>query len=154
RRLTFGVWAGAAVVLAALVVGAFAAYHKFRAPEGGPGPEPAAGAAAAAPIRIGILFSLTGTLAVSERPIVDAAQLAVDEVNEAGGVLGRKLEGVTEDGHSDEQVFAERARKLLTEDGVVTIVGCWTSGSRKRVAEVCRAHDRLLLYPTPYEGLE
>src|SRR5262249_54462484 len=76
RRLTFGVWAGAAVVLAALVVGAFAAYHKFRAPEGGPGPEPAAGAAAAAPIRIGILFSLTGTLAVSERPIVDAAQLA------------------------------------------------------------------------------
>jgi urea transport system substrate-binding protein len=143
-------WAGGLTVLAALVVGALAGYMKFFAA----GAERPEAGAEGAPIKVGALHSLTGTLRVSEQPLVDALQLAVEEINEAGGVLGRPLKLVTEDGRSREEVFAQRAHKLLVEDQVAAVFGCWTSGSRKRVGAECAAHDRLLLYSTTHEGLE
>ncbi|WP_449369425.1 urea ABC transporter substrate-binding protein [Urbifossiella limnaea] len=106
------------------------------------------------PIRVGILHSRTGTMAISERPVIDAALLAVDEVNEAGGVLGRPVEAVVEDGESDAATFAARAEKLIAKDRVSVVFGCWTSASRKTALPVFERHDHLLFYPVQYEGLE
>lgn len=105
-------------------------------------------------IRIGVLHSLTGTMAVSERPLVDAVQLAVTEINLAGGVLGRPLEVVAADGQSDEKVFAREAKRLITQEKVSVIFGCWTSASRKAVKPVVEEYRHLLFYPVQYEGLE
>jgi urea transport system substrate-binding protein len=93
-------------------------------------------------------------MAISERPVLDGILLAVEEVNQQGGVLGRPVEAVIEDGQSDEQVFARRAEKLIREDGVRALVGCWTSASRKAVKAVVERHEHLLLYPVSYEGME
>ncbi len=106
------------------------------------------------PIRIGVLHSLTGTMAVSERPLVDAVQLAVTEINARGGVLGRPLEMVVADGQSDETVFAREAERLITQEKVSVIFGCWTSASRKAVKPVVEEYRHLLFYPVQYEGLE
>ena len=106
------------------------------------------------PIRIGVLHSLTGTMAVSERPLVDAVQLAVAEINGRGGVLGRPLEVVVADGQSDEKVFAREAKRLITQEKVSVIFGCWTSASRKAVKPVVEEYRHLLFYPVQYEGLE
>lgn len=106
------------------------------------------------PIKIGILHSRTGTMAISERPVIDAALLAVDEINESGGVLGRPVEAVVEDGESDAATFAARAEKLIAMDRVSVVFGCWTSASRKTVLPVFERHDHLLFYPLQYEGLE
>ncbi|HJT76021.1 MAG TPA: urea ABC transporter substrate-binding protein, partial [Gemmataceae bacterium] len=106
------------------------------------------------PLRVGILCSRTGTMAVSERPVLDGALLAVEEINDQGGVLGRPLEAVTEDGQSDETVFAAKATKLIEQDHVAVLVGCWTSASRKAVKAVVEKHDHLLLYPVSHEGME
>lgn len=107
-----------------------------------------------APIKVGILHSRTGTMAISERPVIDATLLAIEEINEKGGVLGRPVEFVVEDGESDGPTFAARAEKLITQDKVCTIFGCWTSASRKTVLPVVEKHDHLLFYPVQYEGLE
>ena len=80
-------------------------------------------------VKIGLLHSLTGTMAISEAPVRDSELLAIKEINEAGGVLGKKIIAVQEDGQSDPSTFAEKARKLITEDKVVSIFGCWTSAS-------------------------
>jgi urea transport system substrate-binding protein len=109
---------------------------------------------AGAPIRIGVLHSRTGTMAISERPVIDAVRLAVEEVNAQGGVLGRTLEAIFEDGQSDDDVFAAAAEKLIAEDKVATIFGCWTSSSRKAVKAVVERHDHLLMYPVESEGME
>jgi urea transport system substrate-binding protein len=93
-------------------------------------------------------------MAVSERPVLDGALLAVDEINDAGGVLGRPVEPVIEDGESDETVFAAEAARLIEQEHAVAIVGCWTSASRKAVKAVVERHDHLLLYPVSYEGME
>lgn len=106
------------------------------------------------PVRIGILHSQSGTMAISERPVVDATRLAVDELNEEGGVLHRPIEAVIEDGKSDDTTFARAAEKLITEDKVVTLFGTWTSSSRKAVRPVVEKHRSLLVYPLQYEGLE
>ena len=106
------------------------------------------------PIRVGVLHSLSGTMATSEQAVVDAVLLAVEEVNAAGGLLGRPLEAVVADGASDPQRFAEEAERLITSDGVAALFGCWTSSSRKAVKPVVEAHDNLLFYPLQYEGLE
>jgi urea transport system substrate-binding protein len=106
------------------------------------------------PIKVGVLHSRTGTMAISEGPVIDATLLAIDEINEKGGVLGRPIEAVVEDGESDSATFAARAEKLITKDGVCTVFGCWTSASRKTVLPVFRKHDHLLFYPVQYEGLE
>lgn len=106
------------------------------------------------PIRVGILHSLSGTMAVSERLVVDATRLAIDEINAEGGLLGRKIEPVIEDGKSDDATFARAAEKLLGEDKVVTVFGTWTSSSRKTVLPLFEKHGSLLVYPVQYEGLE
>src|SRR5262245_59283423 len=108
----------------------------------------------AEPIKVGVLHSRTGTMAISERPVIDAVLLAVDEINESGGILGRRVEWVLADGQSDEQVFAQQAEELISEDRVCTIFGCWTSASRKAVLPVLKRHDHLLVYPVQYEGME
>ena len=117
-------------------------------------PLPEAAIAEGPPIKIGVLHSLSGTMAVSESGVVDAVLLAVEELNQRGGVLGRPVETVIADGWSDDQVFTREAERLITEDNVVTLFGCWTSSSRKRVKSVVEKHNHLLIYPVQYEGLE
>jgi urea transport system substrate-binding protein len=105
-------------------------------------------------IKVGILHSLSGTMAISEKSVVDAELLAIEEINNAGGVLGKKIEAITEDGASDWPTFAEKAKKLIDQDKVVTIFGCWTSASRKAVKEVFESKNHMLWYPVQYEGQE
>lgn len=111
-------------------------------------------AEAAGPIKVGILHSLTGTMAISERGLADAVRLAIDEINQSGGVLGRRIGAVTEDGASDWAVFARKAEKLIVHDRVASLFGCWTSASRKAVLPVIERHRHLLWYPVRYEGHE
>ncbi|MDB5326673.1 MAG: serine/threonine protein kinase [Phycisphaerales bacterium] len=106
------------------------------------------------PIKVGVLHSLTGTMAISERPVVDATLMAIDEINANGGVLGRQVQAVVADGASDEAGFAVAAEKLILTDRVVTVFGCWTSDSRRTVRPIFERHDHLLFYPVQYEGLE
>lgn len=84
-------------------------------------------------VKVGLLHSLSGTMAISETSVRDAEKLAIQEINDQGGVLGKKIEIVEEDGASDPQIFSEKAKKLLMNDKVATIFGCWTSASRKAV---------------------
>ena len=105
-------------------------------------------------IKVGILHSLSGTMAISETAVHDAELLAIEEINAAGGVMGKQLEVVIEDGASDWPTFAEKARKLLQEDEVAVVFGGWTSASRKAMLPVFEANDGLLFYPVQYEGLE
>ena len=106
------------------------------------------------PIRVGVLHSLTGTMGNSGSSVADATLLAVDEINNSGGLLGRPVEAVVTDGRSDPDRFAREARKLIEEEGVCTIFGCWTSASRKTVVPVFEELDHLLVYPVQYEGIE
>lgn len=106
------------------------------------------------PISVGILHSLTGTMAISEKSVVDATQMAIEEINASGGVLGRPLSFTVIDGRSDEVSFESGANKLITDNGVSVIFGCWTSACRKRVKPVVEANNNLLFYPVQYEGLE
>lgn len=109
---------------------------------------------AAPPIRIGVLHSLSGTMATSERPLVDAVRLAVEEINAAGGLLGRPVEMVVADGASDNRVFAAKAGQLIASEKVSVLFACWTSGCRKAVSEVVERRQHLMFYPLQYEGLE
>ncbi|NBS63837.1 MAG: urea ABC transporter substrate-binding protein [Betaproteobacteria bacterium] len=108
----------------------------------------------AGPIKVGILHSLSGTMAISETVLKDVAMMAIDEINAAGGVLGRKLEPVVVDPASNWPLFAEKARQLLTQDKVAVTFGCWTSVSRKSVLPVYEELNGLLFYPVQYEGEE
>jgi urea transport system substrate-binding protein len=110
--------------------------------------------ATGAPIRVGVLHSLTGTMAASETSVVDATLFAIEELNQHGGVRGRRVEVHVADGQSDERVFAREAERLITVHGVRTLFGCWTSASRKTVREVVEGHDCLLFYPVQFEGME
>ncbi len=103
---------------------------------------------------VGQLHSATGTMAISETGSIQAERLAIDQINAMGGVLGRKIKIIQEDGASDWPTFAEKAKKLLVNDRVATIFGCWTSASRKAVLPVVEKENGLLYYPTFYEGLE
>jgi len=105
-------------------------------------------------VKVGILHSVTGTMAISETGSVEAEKLAIAQINELGGVLGRKIEIIQEDGASDWPTFAEKSRKLLVSDRVAAVFGCWTSASRKAVLPVFEKENGLLYYPTFYEGLE
>lgn len=111
-------------------------------------------ARAADTIKVGILHSLSGTIAIAEAAIVDTEKMAIDEINAAGGVLGRKIVPIVEDGASDWPTFAEKARKLLLRDKVAAVFGCYTSASRKAVLPVFEQNNGLLYYPTYYEGQE
>lgn len=105
-------------------------------------------------VTVGILHSVTGTMAISETGSVQAEKLAIEQINAAGGVLGRKVNVIQEDGGSDWPTFAEKARKLLVADKVAAVMGCWTSASRKAVLPVFEQYNGMLYYPTFYEGLE
>jgi len=105
-------------------------------------------------VTVGQLHSATGTMAISETGSIQAEQLAIDQINAMGGILGRQINVIPEDGASDWPTFAEKAKKLLVNDKVATVFGCWTSASRKAVLPVFEKENGLLYYPTFYEGLE
>jgi urea transport system substrate-binding protein len=106
------------------------------------------------PIKVGVLHSLSGTMAISETVLKDVALMAIDEINASGGVLGRPLEAVVVDPASNWPLFAEKGRQLLTQDKVAVTFGCWTSVSRKSVLPVFEELNGLLFYPVQYEGEE
>jgi urea transport system substrate-binding protein len=105
-------------------------------------------------IKIGILHSLSGTMAISETTLKDVMLMLIDEQNKAGGVLGKKLEPVVVDPASNWPLFAEKARELISKDKVSVVFGCWTSVSRKSVLPVFKELDSILFYPVQYEGEE
>jgi urea transport system substrate-binding protein len=105
-------------------------------------------------VTVGQLHSATGTMAISETGSIQAEQLAIDQINAMGGILGRKIKVIKEDGASDWPTFAEKSKKLLVNDKVAAVFGCWTSASRKAVLPVFEKENGLLYYPTFYEGLE
>ncbi len=105
-------------------------------------------------IKVGILHSLSGTMSISEVAVKDATLMAIDEINAKGGLLGKKIVPVIEDGASDWPTFAEKAKKLIQRDKVSVVFGCWTSASRKAVLPVFESLNHLLFYPVQYEGLE
>lgn len=105
-------------------------------------------------IKVGVLHSLSGTMAISEVSVKDSTIMAINEINAAGGVLGKQLEPIMEDGASEPTVFAEKAEKLIQQDEVAVVFGGWTSASRKAMLPVFEEHNSLLFYPVQYEGLE
>ncbi len=152
-------FAVAGVALVASALGLFALLKNNNAPDPQTPPAvlpvtPPVAAASAEPIPVGVLHSLSGTMALSESPVVDAVLLAIDEVNAAGGVLGRQLVPVVADGASDPEVFQKEAERLLKQEKVGVIFGCWTSASRKAVRPIIERHNSLMFYPVQYEGLE
>lgn len=114
----------------------------------------AAGGSSGNTIKVGILHSLSGTMAISEVTVANAEKMAIEEINAKGGVLGKKLEAVQEDGASDWPTFAQKAQKLIKKDKVATVFGGWTSASRKAMLPVFERNKALLWYPVQYEGLE
>ena len=105
-------------------------------------------------IKVGVLHSLSGTMAISETVLKDTVLMAIDEINAKGGVLGKKLEPVVVDPASNWPLFAEKAKQLITQDKVAVVFGCWTSVSRKSVLPVFEETNSLLFYPVQYEGEE
>ncbi|BDR13504.1 urea ABC transporter substrate-binding protein [Vibrio sp. STUT-A11] len=105
-------------------------------------------------IKVGVLHSLSGTMAISETTLKDTMLMLIDEQNKKGGLLGKKLEAVVVDPASDWPLFAEKARELISKDKVDAVFGCWTSVSRKSVLPVFEELDSLLFYPVQYEGEE
>jgi urea transport system substrate-binding protein len=105
-------------------------------------------------IKVGILHSLSGTMAISETSLKDMALMAIEEINDSGGLLGKKIEPVVVDPASNWPLFAEKARELLTKEKVAVVFGCWTSVSRKSVLPVFEELNGLLFYPVQYEGEE
>ncbi|MFT5106767.1 MAG: urea transport system substrate-binding protein [Verrucomicrobiales bacterium] len=118
--------------------------------EATPAPAPASGGT----VKVGVLHSLSGTMAISETSLRDVLLFTFDEINAAGGVLGKMIEPVVADGASDWPLFAEKAEQLIVQDKVSAVFGCWTSVSRKSVLPVFEKHKNLLFYPVQYEGEE
>ncbi len=147
-----GVWAGALTIVLAALIGGAALARRLLAP--GPDEQAAGAAPAGEPITLGLLYSLSGSLSYSEKPVRNAVLQAVREVNASGGVLGRPVKAVTYDGESSEEGFSRGAEQLFSKDGAVALFGCWSSSARKRVDEVCARRDRLLVYAVPDEGLD
>ena len=107
-----------------------------------------------ATVKVGLLHSLSGTMAISETSVKDAEMMAINEINAKGGVMGKKLVPIVEDGASDWPTFKTKAEKLLTQDKVAAVFGCWTSVSRKTVLPTFEKYNGLLWYPVQYEGME
>src|SRR5947209_9949731 len=114
----------------------------------------AAQAQAAGTIKVGVLHSLSGTMAISETSLKDVALMTFEEINAKGGILGMKIEPVVVDPASNWPLFAEKARQLISQDQVAAVFGCWTSVSRKSVLPVFEELNSLLFYPVQYEGEE
>src|SRR5437879_781452 len=105
-------------------------------------------------IKVGILHSLSGTIAIIERSLHNAELLAIDEINAKGGILGKKIEPIVEDPKSEVRFFKEKAEKLILKDKVAAVLGCYTSASRQSVLPVFEKYNSVLLYPTLYEAQE
>src|SRR5690349_19617285 len=105
-------------------------------------------------VKLGLLNSTSGAMAISEQTVRDSLSLAVSEINADGGIMGKQIQIVEEDGQSEPTVFAEKINKLLTEDEVAAVFGGWTSASRKAMLPVVEGNNRLLFSPVQYEGLE
>jgi urea transport system substrate-binding protein len=105
-------------------------------------------------VKVGVLHSLSGTMAISEVTVKNATILAIDQINASGGVLGKQIEPVIEDGASDPAIFSQKAQKLIQQDKVVTVFGGWTSASRKAMLPVFERFHSLLWYPVQFEGNE
>ena len=105
-------------------------------------------------VELGLLNSTSGVMAISEQTVRDSLLMAVDEINAGGGILGKKIDVIEEDGQSEPTIFAEKINKLLTEDKVAAVFGGWTSASRKAMLPVVEGNNGLLFYPVQYEGLE
>ena len=148
------------VILGALLLTAVIACGSSPTPTAAPAAtttatqEPAAAAESGDTIKVGVLHSLSGTMSISETAVKDASLLAIDEINANGGVMGKQIEVVIEDGASDWPTFAGKARKLLQSDEVAVVFGGWTSASRKAMLPVFESNNGLLFYPVQYEGLE
>ena len=127
-------------LLVVLLIAAFMAWQQY--------------SAAVPSIRIGILHSLSGAMAAREKPLVDALQLAIEEANATGGIGGQKIEAVVIDCRSDPMYCAQQAERLITEEKVKALFGCWTSACRKAVKPVVEKHQHLLFYSVQYEGME
>src|SRR5437763_11511911 len=112
------------------------------------------GLSAQTTIKVGVLHSLSGTMAISETTLKDTVLMLIDQQNKKGGLLGKKLEAVVVDPASDWPLFAEKARGLLEKDKVAVVFGCWTSVSRKSVLPVFEKDNGMLFYPVQYEGEE
>ncbi len=110
--------------------------------------------AAESVVKVGVLHSLSGTMAISEVTVKNATLLAIEQINAAGGVLGRRIQAVVEDGASEPATFAQKAQKLIQQDRVVTVFGGWTSASRKAMLPVFERFRSLLWYPVQFEGNE
>lgn len=106
------------------------------------------------PLRVGVVHALSGTMAANEAPLVDAVRMAVDEINEAGGLLGRRVDVVVADSASDPLRAAKEASRLIIQEKVDVLFACWTSQCRKTVKPVVELHSHLMFYPVQYEGLE
>ena len=148
---------GSAGIVALLIMGiVIGGRLKPNRDENSPSADPNAAAPVvdSTPIRVGLLHSLSGTMSDSESPVVDATLLAIAEINNSGGLLGRKIEAIVADGKSDPQVFVSEMKRLTEEEHACVIFGCWTSAARKTVLPVVEDLDQLLLYPVQYEGLE
>jgi len=111
-------------------------------------------ALAADNIQVGVLFSLTGGLSIIEKSLADVTRMAIDEINQSGGVNGMQIEAIVEDGASDPKTYNEKASKLVIQDRVPTVFGSYTSASRKAVLPVFEKRRNLYFYPTYYEGYE
>ena len=146
---------GAFVLMAAIACSSSAPATSVPAAKSAPTSEPAASSSASSEsIKVGVLHSLSGTMSISETAVRDATLMAIEEINAAGGVMGKQLEVVVEDGASDWPTFAEKAKKLLQSDEVAVVFGGWTSASRKAMLPVFEGENGLLFYPVQYEGLE
>lgn len=128
------------ILLVVLLIAAFMAWQQY--------------SAAVPSIKVGILHSLSGAMAAREKPLVDALQLAIEEANAAGGIGGQKIEAVVVDCRSEPVYCAQQAERLITEEKVKALFGCWTSACRKAVKPVVEKHQHLLFYPVQYEGME
>jgi urea transport system substrate-binding protein len=106
------------------------------------------------PIRVGVVHALTGVMAQSERELVDAVRLAVENINASGGLLGRRLDLIVADSRSDDRTAADAAERLITRERVSVLFACWTSACRKALKPVVERHRHLMFYPLQYEGLE
>src|SRR3954452_12765730 len=147
-------WAGRRALAAAVTVLAAVAVGCGSSDDTGKSSSSAGGTPTGDTIPVGILHSLSGTMAISEVSVKDAEIMAIDEINKAGGVLGKQLKPVVEDGASDWPTFAEKAQKLISTDKVAATFGGWTSASRKAMLPVFERNKALLYYPVQYEGLE
>ncbi|MEW1981279.1 urea ABC transporter substrate-binding protein [Citricoccus sp. NPDC079358] len=105
-------------------------------------------------IKVGFINSLSGTMAISETTVFQSLSMAAEEINEDGGILGKQIEVVSEDGASEPTIFAERSERLIQQECVAAVFGGWTSASRKAMLPVFEANDSLLFYPVQYEGME